>query len=336
LRDCSRCGKQPSYYTRRYSGESLCATCFQETTVEKVARTISKYGMLRRGERIGVAVSGGKDSLAMLKILHELNGGASGAKGELIALTVDEGVAGYRDEAIEHASAVCSELGVEHVVVSYSGLFGFSLDQALDWKDERELTSCSMCGVFRRRAIDEAAVKANVVVVATGHNLDDYVQTFMMNLLHGDVDRLAWLDPSTYDENFPVRRVKPLTEIYEEEVALYAYLSKVPFQSASCPYMHEGLRSEVRDYLNELESKHPGMKNVLLNSSLEVTSRLSKAEKMGGASDKATVPCARCGKPSSKGICGVCRMTEIVWQHSKWNGEAKQEWERKIQKNLES
>ena len=317
--DCSRCGTKPSYFTRRYSGESLCADCFKETTVEKVARTISKYRMLRRGERVGVALSGGKDSLSLLRILHELNGGPiSEARGELVALTVDEGVAGYRDEAIEHAKALCDELGVEHVVVSYSGLFGFSLDQALDWKDERDLTSCSMCGVFRRRAIDEAAVKANVDVVATAHNLDDYVQTFMMNLLHGDVERIAWLDPSTYDENFPVRRVKPFTEVYEEEVALYAFLTKIPFQSASCPYMHEGLRSEVRDYLNELEAKHPGMKNVLLSSALEVTSKLSKAER---ADDdlpvKKTIPCAKCGKPSSKGICGVCRMTEIVWQHSK-------------------
>ena len=103
----------------------------------------------------------------------------------------------------------------------------------------------------------------------------------MMNLLHGDVERLGWLDPSTYDDDFPVRRVKPLTEVYEEEVALYAYLSKIPFQSASCPYMHEALRSEVRDYLNELESKHPGMKNVLLASALDVTSRLSKDARGG-------------------------------------------------------
>ncbi len=209
--DCSRCGERPPYYTRRYSGESLCAPCFQETTVEKVRRTISKYGMLRRGERVGVAVSGGKDSLSLLKILHGL--GAGGDSG-LVALTVDEGVEGYRDEAIEHARGLCDELGVELVLVSYKGLFGFSLDQALDWKDPRELSSCSMCGVFRRRAIDEAAVKAKVDVVATAHNLDDYVQTFMMNLLHGDVERLGWLDPSAYDDDFPVRRVKPLTEVY--------------------------------------------------------------------------------------------------------------------------
>jgi cytoplasmic tRNA 2-thiolation protein 1 len=309
---CSRCREAPSYYTRRYSGESLCAACFQESTVEKVRRTISKYGMLRRGERVGVAVSGGKDSISLLKILHELNRG----EGELVALTVDEGVKGYRDEAIEHARALCEQLGVDLVLVSYSELFGFSLDQALDWKDERELSSCSMCGVFRRRAIDEAALKAKVDVVATAHNLDDYVQTFMMNLLHGDVERLGWLDPASHDESFPIRRVKPLTEVYEEEVALYAYLSKIPFQSASCPYMHEALRSEVRDNLNELEAKHPGMKNVLLASALEVTSRLSGGARDGDRPPKETVPCTKCGKPSSRGVCGVCRMTEIVSQHT--------------------
>jgi tRNA(Ile)-lysidine synthase TilS/MesJ len=86
--------------------------------------------------------------------------------------------------------------------------------------------------------------------------------------------------------------------------------------------MHEGLRSEVRDYLNELEAKHPGMKNVLLNSALEVTSRLSRPERGDGdLPAKTTVPCAKCGKPSSKGVCGVCRMTEIVWQHTKYTGK---------------
>ncbi|MDA4117900.1 MAG: TIGR00269 family protein [Thaumarchaeota archaeon] len=322
--ECSRCRTRPSYYTRRYSGESLCVACFKETTVEKVRRTMSRFGMVRRGERVGVAVSGGKDSLSLLKILHEMNSTSqSGSRYELVALTVDEGVRGYREEAIDHARALCDELGVEQFVVSYSELFGFSLDQALDWKDEREVSSCSICGVFRRRSIDEAAVRAKVSVVATAHNLDDYVQTFMMNLLHGDVERLGWLDPSSYSEDFPVRRVKPFTEVYEEEIALYAFLSQVPFQSASCPYMHEGLRSEVRDYLNELEAKHPGMKKVLLSSALEVTSKMSRVGDDDGGGEgggrSKTLPCTRCGKPSSQGLCGVCRMTEMVLGHSKYS-----------------
>lgn len=251
-------------------------------------------------------MSGGKDSLSLLQVLHGLR---ERHGWELIAISVDEGVKGYRDEALAHAKSLADKLGVEHITTSYKELYGFSLDQALDWKDGRDTSSCSFCGVFRRRAIDELAVKAGVSVVATAHNLDDYVQTFLMNLLHGDVERLAWLDPSYVDTTFPVRRVKPFMELYEEEVALFAYLTGVPFQSVSCPYMHEGLRSEVRDYVDRMEAGHPGMKYVLLRSTLDVVSRYSSA------STKRAIPCAKCGNPSSSGICNVCRLKETIDQH---------------------
>lgn len=302
---CTKCGGKP-FYTRRYSGEVLCEGCFKESIVEKTRRTIVRYHMFSRGDRVGVAVSGGKDSLALLQILHGLE---SRHGAELVAISVDEGVAGYRDEALAHASSVASKLGIEHHVVSYRELFGFSLDRALDWKEERDVSSCSFCGVFRRRAIDEVATKANLSVVATAHNMDDYVQTFMMNLLHGDVGRLGWLDPAYEGEGFPVKRVKPFLELYEEEIALFAYRSGLPFQSVSCPYMHEGLRSEVRDYLNEIEARHPGMKNVLFSSALDVISHYS------GKSEKQSIPCANCGKPSSSGLCNVCRMKDELKQH---------------------
>ena len=309
--ECVRCGGD-AYYTRRYSGEVLCAACFKASIVEKTRKTISRFGMLRHGEKVGVAVSGGKDSLALLRVLHALS---EKRRYGLAVLTVDEGVAGYREESIEHSAALTKELGLEQVVVSYKELYGFDLDHALAWKDERKISSCSLCGVFRRRAIDEAAVRAGVTVIVTAHNLDDYVQTFMMNLMHGDVDRLGWTDPQVTDSDFPLRRVKPFMEIYEEEVALYAHLSGLPFQSASCPYMHEGLRSEVRDYLNELEVGHPGMKNVILNSALAIASKLSASK------GPSPVPCARCGHPSSGGLCNVCRMKQLVEQHTKYSPE---------------
>jgi cytoplasmic tRNA 2-thiolation protein 1 len=304
---CARCGAE-SFYTRRYSGEVLCASCFQQSIVEKTRRTISRYGMLRYGEKVGVAVSGGKDSLSLLHVLNSIGGDG---RYKLVVLTVDEGVRGYREESIEHSADLTRTLGLEQVVVSYKELYGFDLDTALAWGGEREVSSCSMCGVFRRRAIDEAAVRAGVDVIATAHNLDDYVQTFMMNLMHGDVDRLGWLDPQAAEGPFPLRRVKPFMEIYEEEVALYAHLSGLPFQSASCPYMREGLRSEVRDYLNELEGKHPGMKNTLLRSSLAITSGFT-----GGESKKRS-NCTKCGMMSSGAVCSVCRMKELVEQHTK-------------------
>jgi uncharacterized protein (TIGR00269 family) len=262
--------------------------------------------MIRRGERVGIAVSGGKDSLSLLQVMYDLRNRHGG---ELVALSVDEGVEGYRDEALAHAQSLCAKLGVEHHVVTYRDLFGFTLDEALDWKDGRDASSCSLCGVFRRRAIDEAATRAAVKVVATAHNLDDFVQTFVMNLLHGDVARFAWLDPSKVGDGFPLRRVKPFMGIYEEEIALFAYLAGLPFQSVSCPYMHEGLRSEVRDYLNEMEARHPGMKNVILGSALDVISHY------GGESEKQSVPCSECGKPSSSGLCAVCRIEDQLRKH---------------------
>ena len=307
MTECGSCGGKP-LFTRRYSGETLCASCFKDSIAEKTRRTVSKYGMVRPGEKVAVAVSGGKDSLSLLKVLVETY---SPHRNQFVVVSVDEGVAGYRDEAIDHARSLSSQFGLEQVVVSYKDLFGFSLDEALNWKDDRDVSSCSFCGVFRRRAIDEAAVRAGASVVATAHNLDDFVQTFMMNLMHGDVAHLGWLDPSYTDSSFPVRRVKPFMEIYEEEVALFAYQSGIPFQSVSCPYMHEGLRSEVRDYLNTMEAAHPGMKNVLLRSSLDVISRFARA------ADKASVPCSVCSKPSSNGLCNVCRMKAAIGEHVK-------------------
>ncbi len=310
MEGCSRCGGKV-FYTRRYSGESLCSNCFSTSIVEKTRRTISKYGMIRRGERVGVAVSGGKDSLSLLSVLHRLSGRHGS---QLVAISVDEGVAGYREEALEHARSTAAQLRVEHLTVSYKDLFGFSLDEALNWKEERDVSSCSFCGVFRRRAIDEAAERARVSVVATAHNLDDCIQTFVMNLLHGDVARLGWLDPAYTDDSFAIRRVKPFMEVYEEEVALFAFQSGVPFQSVSCPYMHEGLRTEVRDYLDRMETSHPGIKNVLLRSSLKVISRYA------GADRKASVPCSDCGRPSSSGLCNVCRMKATIKQHVNYTG----------------
>jgi cytoplasmic tRNA 2-thiolation protein 1 len=307
LTSCTACGGS-AFYTRRYSGETLCITCFKESIAEKTRHTVSKYKMITRGERIAVAVSGGKDSLSLLEVLSSLY---RTGRNTLVAISIDEGVSGYREEALDHAHSLTKELGVEHLVLSYKEMFGFSLDQALDWDEERDVSSCSFCGVFRRRAIDEAAVRARASVVATAHNLDDYVQTFMMNLMHGDLARLSWLHPSYVDASFPVRRVKPFMEIYEEEVALYAFQTGIPFQSVSCPYMHEGLRSEVRDYLNSMEAAHPGIKNVLLRSSLDVIS------KYAGSSEKRSIPCGVCGKPSSSGLCSVCRMKATVEEHVK-------------------
>src|SRR5438445_13847412 len=121
---CSKCGGN-GVYERRYSGEVLCANCFKASIVEKTRRTISRYGMVKFGDRIGVAVSGGKDSLSLLKVLDGLN---QDSRFQLGALTVDEGVRGYREESIAHASELTRHLKIEHARGPDEGFAGLSLE----------------------------------------------------------------------------------------------------------------------------------------------------------------------------------------------------------------
>ena len=178
--DC-KCGGKTIFF-RAYNGESLCAQCFNDSIFEKVKRTISKYEMLRYGDKVGVAISGGKDSSSLLYIMNQV---MKGHGSELYALTIDEGIAGYREESVRNAKALTEELHVPLLLGSYKEYFGVSLDDALKERTERGIktTSCAFCGPLRRRSIDLAAEKLGVNVVATAHNLDDILQTFFINLL---------------------------------------------------------------------------------------------------------------------------------------------------------
>ena len=192
-KQCSKCSKNDAIYMRQYSGEFLCKICFVKSIEYKVKRTISKFSMIKNSDRVAVAVSGGKDSLALLNILKNT---LRGIDPVLIAITVDEGIQGYRDESLEIARNFCSKIGVENRVVSYSELFGLSMDRAMEIRPSEKISSCSICGTLRRRAIDLLSESAGANVIATGHNLDDYVQTFLINLFAGDVERIGWTYPS--------------------------------------------------------------------------------------------------------------------------------------------
>jgi cytoplasmic tRNA 2-thiolation protein 1 len=266
--------------------------------------------MLHFGDKVGVAVSGGKDSTSLLHILSEITKD-HGTK--LVALTIDEGIDGYREEAVRNSERLAERLSVPLLVLSYKEIFGFSLDEALEKRSDREIrtTSCAICGPLRRRSVDKAAKKLGVNVVATAHNLDDVLQTFYINLYSGDLERIKWLDPNfkpRAENEFRLRRIKPLIEIYEQELAFFAYLNDLPFQSESCPYMNEGIRTEIRLHLNELERKHPGLKYSALKTALGIASRLD----LDSEKSKKIQRCEKCGSVSTGPICSVCQTIELV------------------------
>ncbi|TAK26267.1 MAG: tRNA 2-thiocytidine biosynthesis protein TtcA, partial [Nitrosarchaeum sp.] len=232
---CDRCENQ-AVYTRKYSGEKLCSNCFSNSILRKTAKTISKYNMIQNNELVAVAVSGGKDSLALLDIINQM---ATTHNFRIKAITIDEGIPGYRNEALEIVQAFCAKLNVEHKVFSYKELFDLTLDEALDLRGSEKTSSCSICGTLRRRAIDYAAKDIGADVIATGHNLDDTLHTFVINMLSGDTNKIGWMDPDTSSNT--LRKIKPFCEIYESEIVFYAFTNNIPFQSEPCPHMNEGI-----------------------------------------------------------------------------------------------
>ena len=260
--------------------------------------------MLKPDDKTMVAVSGGKDSVTLLHILTKIE--RSFPEARACAVTVDEGIKGYRDEALKLAIKNCRGLGIENVVVSFQKMYGYRLDELVTMTQGKGLTPCSYCGVLRRRALNTAAREAGVDKLATAHNLDDEAQTMILNILHGDALRIARVKP-VLDVTHPklTQRVKPLCEVPEREVALYAYLRKIEFQSTPCPYVGTSLRSDIRTMLNRLEEKHPGTKFTIFRSMERIRPALEAA-----AEEAKIQECKVCGEPTVGEICRSCQMLQ--------------------------
>jgi len=260
--------------------------------------------MIEYGDRVAVGVSGGKDSLSLLYVLKALFDQHPNNGNVLVAVTIDEGIEGYRDEALKIVKEFCAQLHIESKVLSYQSLFGIDMDQAITQRSSQKTSSCSICGTFRRRALDIAAETVGADIIATAHNLDDQLQTFMINLLAGDVERIGWIypEPIQYTQN-GMKKIKPFIEIYEYEIAFYALQRDIPFQSEECPYMNESIRTDLREFFNRLEADHPGMKYNAFKSMMKVSNILRDNRSSPSQINK----CSRCKRVSTGNICSVCK-----------------------------
>jgi len=301
---CTVCKRREAFFFRPYSGEKLCRKCFVRSVEEKVRATIAKYKMLEFDDKIAVAVSGGKDSVSLLHILAKME--RDYPRASLVAVTIDEGIKGYRDEALKIAAENCKKLGINHHIVSFKELYRYTLDEIVKRlkKGKGGLTPCAYCGVLRRRALNVAARKVKADKIATAHTLDDETQTILLNIFHGDVLRIAREKPVT-DEAHPklVQKVKPFCEIPEKETALYAYVRQVKFQSAPCPYASEALRNDIRMMLNRMEEKHSGIKFTIFKSMEGIRPALEDIARKEGLKE-----CSECGEPTTEKICKTCQM----------------------------
>ncbi|NIO19690.1 MAG: TIGR00269 family protein [Candidatus Aenigmarchaeota archaeon] len=300
---CSKCGKRAVFH-RKYEGSFLCRNHFLKSIESKVKKTIRKDKMIERGDRVAFAISGGKDSSAVLYMINKFFGKREDL--EFFAISIDEGIPGYRKESLEIAERLCRKLGIKHYVFSFREELGKDLSRKVSRRKEGwEGTACTYCGLARRWLLNKKARELGAKKIAFGMNLDDEIQGIMMDYIRGDLFRLSRMggEPIVKDKLF-VPRIKPFREIPEKEIGLYAILSGLEIHENECPYL-EGPRFRVRDFLNDLETESPGTKFSVLKTFERLLPSVREIVKQESVR---IVKCSRCGEPSSQKICKTCEL----------------------------
>ncbi len=301
---CTMCGADP-IISRPYSGEVLCKRCFRASVIEDVRTAISKYDMLQRTDRIAVAYSGGKDSTVLMALLVEIQ--QRFPDSEIIAISIQEGKQQDRERQ-KVLQQVTQTLNLELVTSSYQELFSLTLDELATRAQAMQspLSPCAYCGTLRRQGLNLIARRIKADKLALGHNLDDEVQSMLMNLIRGDLPRLSRITPYLKGvEGWLVPRIKPLYHLLESDIALFSQLLGYPIYRPPCPYKETSLRSEIRDWLNSFEDKHPGSKFNLHSTFMKIIEAIK-------SDDVPFKKCQKCGEITSQQICSVCLHKEAL------------------------
>jgi len=175
---CQSCQATRALIQRPKNSQKLCKACFLRVFEEEIHHTITTHNLFFRGERIAVGASGGKDSTVLASVLKTLNERHDYGV-ELILLSIDEGIKGYRDDSLETVKRNAQQYEMELCIVGYDELYGWTMDQVVEQVGKKG--NCTYCGVFRRQALDRGAARLGVQHVVTGHNADDVAETVLMN-----------------------------------------------------------------------------------------------------------------------------------------------------------
>ena len=252
---CTHCKSSRALVIRPKNREKLCQTCFFEAFETEIHNTIVTNSLFRRGERIAIGASGGKDSTVLASVLKTLNKRYNYGL-DFVLLSIDEGIKGYRDDSLETVKNNSRQYGMPLEILGYDELYGWTMDQVVQQIGKKG--NCTYCGVFRRQALDRGAAKLGINHVVTGHNADDVCETVLLNLLRGDLPRLARATSIvTASAASDIKRSKPLKYAYEKEIVLYAHHKGLEYFSTECIYSPEAFRGSARTLVKDLERIRP-------------------------------------------------------------------------------
>ncbi|QGA20533.1 hypothetical protein EYB26_008238 [Talaromyces marneffei] len=181
---CFNCQASRAVIIRPKNRHKLCKACFIEIFETEIHETIVSTSLFKRGERIAIGASGGKDSTVLASVMKTLNERYDYGL-NLVLLSIDEGIKGYRDDSLETVKRNAEQYEMPLEIVGYDELYGWTMDQVVAQVGKKG--NCTYCGVFRRQALDRGAARLGIKHIVTGHNADDVAETVMMNLLRGDL-----------------------------------------------------------------------------------------------------------------------------------------------------
>jgi len=300
---CRTCGG-PAAINMRHHKLALCATHFPPWLVKQTERAIHNYRMFEPQDRILVAVSGGKDSLALWDILLKLGYQADGI---YVDLGIDGGF-GYSDLSKGKAVAFQQAHSPASLhIVDIAGTYGESVTDAAKRRG-RSREPCSVCGVVKRHEMNRVALAHDYNVLATGHNLDDEAATLFGNVLHWQTSYLVKQGPVlSATVGKLARKVKPFCRIYERETAAYALLTELDYIYDECPYSKGAKSLRHKATLNRMEHDAPGTKLQFYAKFLQAKEKGFLPNDSEPATDMTT--CERCGQPTmADGLCRFCRL----------------------------
>lgn len=292
---CEVCKDARAAVIRPKNSQKICKQCFLSVFEQEIHETIVANNLFHRGERIAIGASGGKDSTVLASVLKTLNERFDYGL-DLVLLSIDEGIKGYRDDSLETVKRNATQYEMPLEIVGYDQLYGWTMDQVVSQVGKKG--NCTYCGVFRRQALDRGAAKLGIKHVVTGHNADDVAETVMMNLLRGDLPRLARATSIvTSSAASAIKRSKPLKYAYEKEIVLYAHHKKLDYFSTECIYSPEAFRGSARTLIKDLEKIRPSSILDIVRSGEEMAALVPP--EVSGA-----VPCAGDGDDATTG-CGA-------------------------------
>jgi len=295
---------------RPKDGRLLCRECFYQVFESEIHATITDHHLFERGDYVAIGASGGKDSTVLAYIMKLLNDRHDyGLK--LVLLSIDEGITGYRDDSLKTVERNKIQYGIPLKVLSYHELYGWTMDDIV--RKVGLKNNCTVCGVFRRQALDRGATLLGCNKLVTGHNADDVAETVLMNLLRGDVNRIERsMDITTggqSEENdlneLTLPRAKPFKYIYEKEIVLYAHFKKLEYFCTECIYAPNSYRGHAREFLKDIEAIRP-------SAILDIIRSGDSLQLGGKAKNKlpSQKKCTRCGYISSQDVCKACTILE--------------------------